>query len=49
VSAAADGIDLVHRECGSSLAVAHAEEGDSIRIISARVATRHEKRLYEEG
>ena len=31
------------------LAVAHTEEGDSIRIISARAATRPERRLYEEG
>lgn len=34
---------------GRLLAVAHTDEGDIIRIISARVATRHEKRLYEEG
>jgi uncharacterized DUF497 family protein len=31
------------------LAVAHTDEGDIIRIISARVATRPERRLYEEG
>ena len=31
------------------LAVAHTEEGDIIRIISARAATRPERRLYEEG
>jgi uncharacterized DUF497 family protein len=34
---------------GRLLAVAHTDEGDIIRVISARVATRHEKRLYEEG
>jgi uncharacterized protein len=34
---------------GRLLAVAHTDEGDIIRIISARVATRHEKRFYEEG
>jgi uncharacterized protein len=34
---------------GHLLAVAHTDEGDIIRIISARVATRHEKRFYEEG
>jgi uncharacterized DUF497 family protein len=34
---------------GRLLAVSHTDEGDIIRIISARVATRHEKRLYEEG
>lgn len=31
------------------LAVAHTDEGDTIRIISARAATRPERRLYEEG
>ena len=31
------------------LVVAHAEEGDRIRIISARLATRRERRFYEEG
>ena len=31
------------------LAVAHTDEGDIIRIISARVATRPQRRLYEEG
>src|SRR3972149_3063294 len=31
------------------LAVAHTEEGDIIRIISARAATRPERRLYGEG
>jgi uncharacterized protein len=31
------------------LAVAHTEEDDTIRIISARAATRPERRLYEEG
>ncbi len=31
------------------LVVAHTEEGDSIRIISARVATRLERKIYEEG
>lgn len=34
---------------GRLLVVAHTDEGDIIRIISARVATRREKRLYEEG
>jgi uncharacterized DUF497 family protein len=34
---------------GRLLAVAHTDEGDIIRIISARAATRHEKRIYEEG
>ena len=31
------------------LAVAHAVRGDAIRIISARRATRAERKLYEEG
>jgi hypothetical protein len=31
------------------LVVAHTERGDRIRIISARIATRQEKRIYEEG
>jgi uncharacterized DUF497 family protein len=31
------------------LAVSHTEEDDIIRIISARAATRSERRLYEEG
>jgi uncharacterized DUF497 family protein len=31
------------------LAVCHTEEDDVIRIISARAATRPERRLYEEG
>ncbi len=31
------------------LVVVHVDEGDRIRIISARVATTHERRDYEEG
>jgi uncharacterized protein len=31
------------------LAIAHTDEDDVIRIISARAATRPERRLYEEG
>jgi uncharacterized protein len=34
---------------GQLLVVAHTERGDAIRIISARVATQHERRMYEEG
>jgi hypothetical protein len=30
------------------LVVAHTEEGDSIRIISARQVTRQERKIYEE-
>lgn len=31
------------------MAVAHADEGDNIRIISARRGTKPERKLYEEG
>jgi uncharacterized protein len=31
------------------LVVSHTEEGDVIRIISARLATRQERKIYEEG
>ena len=31
------------------LVIAHTEEGDRIRIISARQATRREQRFYEEN
>jgi uncharacterized DUF497 family protein len=31
------------------LVVTHAERGDRIRLISARIATAHERRDYEEG
>ena len=31
------------------LVVAHTEEGDTIRIISAREATQREKQFYEEN
>lgn len=34
---------------GQLLIVSHAERGDQIRIISARVATRSERKIYEEG
>ena len=34
---------------GRILVVAHTEEGDTVRIISARRATGHERRFYEEG
>ena len=34
---------------GRLLAVAHTEEGDIIRIISARTATNVERELYEKG
>lgn len=31
------------------LLVVHAERGNNIRIISARLATKNERRLYEQG
>ncbi len=34
---------------GRLLVVVHTERGDAIRIISARLATRRERRAYEEG
>ena len=34
---------------GRLLVVAHAEHDDAIRIITARHATRAERKLYEEG
>ena len=36
-------------EKGRLLVVSHAEEGEIIRIISAREASKGERRLYEEG
>lgn len=35
-------------ERGRLLAVAHTEENDILRIISARVASKGERRIYEE-
>lgn len=34
---------------GRLVVVAHSEHGDEIRVISARLATRHERESYEEG
>ena len=34
---------------GRLLAVSHAERGRAIRIISARAATRHERKIYEQA
>ena len=33
---------------GRVMVVAHAEQGDTIRIISARQATKRERKFYEE-
>lgn len=34
---------------GRLLVVAHTNRGDAIRLISARVATKQERHIYEEG
>lgn len=34
---------------GRLIVVSHTDEGATIRIISARLATRRERRIYEEG
>jgi len=34
---------------GRLLVVSHTERGESLRVISARRATKHERRIYEEG
>ncbi|MEX2490420.1 MAG: BrnT family toxin [Nitrospirales bacterium] len=34
---------------GRLLVVAHTDEGETIRIISARLVTRRERGIYEEG
>lgn len=36
-------------EAGRLLVVAHTERAGRIRIISARIATRSERKLYEDG
>ncbi len=34
---------------GRLLVVSHTDRGDTMRIISARVATRRERKVYEDG
>jgi uncharacterized DUF497 family protein len=34
---------------GQLLVVSHTERGEAIRIISCRIATQSERRIYEEG
>ena len=36
-------------DAGRILVVSHVERGDELRLISARLATRRERRDYEEG
>lgn len=38
-----------HSSSGELLVVSHTDRKDRIRIISARRATRHERKAYEEG
>jgi hypothetical protein len=40
-------LTMGHSSAGQLLVVSHNEEGDTIRIISARRATSHERRDYE--
>lgn len=36
-------------ERGRLLVVAHTEQSDTVRIISARLASKRERKIYEEG
>ena len=36
-------------ERGRLLVVAHTERGDTVRIMSARIASKGERKIYEEG
>lgn len=38
-----------HSSDARLLVVSHTERGDTLHVISARVATRSERRVYEEG
>ena len=40
---------LGQTDSGRLVVVSHVERDETLRIISARVATRHERRAYEEG
>jgi uncharacterized protein len=40
---------LGRSDAGRLLVVAHTERGDNIRVISARTASRHERKTYEEN
>jgi hypothetical protein len=42
-------ITFGHSKKNRLLVVAHTENDDTIRIVSARTATRQERRIYEEG
>jgi uncharacterized DUF497 family protein len=36
-------------ESGKLVVVSHVERGETLRLINARLATRHERRTYEDG
>lgn len=42
-------LTIGHTSTGQVLIVSHTDRGDRIRIISARRATRKERKPYEEG
>jgi uncharacterized DUF497 family protein len=42
-------LDIGHSERGRLLIVSYTERQGQVRIISARLATRNERRNYEEG
>jgi uncharacterized DUF497 family protein len=42
-------ISFGHSDLGRLLVVSHTDRGDRVRIISARLATRRERKSYEEG
>lgn len=42
-------VTLGMSSAGKLLTIFHAERGESIRIISARNATKQERKIYEEG
>lgn len=39
---------LGYTDAGRLVAVAHVERGENLRLISARLATKHERRAYED-
>jgi hypothetical protein len=42
-------ITVGHSYSGRTVVVVHVDRGDRIRIVSARSATRREKKVYEES
>jgi uncharacterized protein len=39
---------LGYTDAGRLVAVVHVERGENLRLISARLATKHERRAYED-